>query len=465
MADRRFHLGIDYGTSASKIVVRDYGGLGGERAYVVTAPHGFRMSSTVLYANDALYLGPELSPVTNAIPYESVKMRVAEEAIAGTQKFHYGPKPDFPPAITARDMATISVWWLISIGHRAAEHLLKSTGGGDLQLGMTLGVPMSFMVQPKIRDAFLTVAMTAWRIYRRHHLHLLPEKVRISVSEVKRVIDANTIVEDLPSTSEDISDWIRSETEAAMWWAFQSPAVSDGPFAQVDIGAGTTNASLFRIYSGHAHGHTVKDGLAFLGSCSEPAGMDAVNDVICSRAKDKRPAEVRGTEETEIERLQLRPAITSLVRDRIWEAYRKGWIQTFRLISQSSAERKAWDSHRVILTGGGNLVNAVRDCMPFHPAHNGRTRLPVQNLEFPRDLYACDTGDHGGLKVMWSRLTHSAARARKPQPSDLPFVAVAYGLSNIGIAIPPVTSPSDMPPMPPPSHRVQRLASDDIYAK
>ena len=43
-------------------------------------------------------------------------------------------------------------------------------------------------------------------------------------------------------------DIIRSEDEAAIWWLMRSRSVRAGPYAKIDIGAGTTHANLFRIF-------------------------------------------------------------------------------------------------------------------------------------------------------------------------------------------------------------------------
>jgi hypothetical protein len=48
---------------------------------------------------------------------------------------------------------------------------------------------------------------------------------------------------------------------------------------------------------------------------------------------------------------------------------------------------------------------------------------------------------------------------------ELPFLAVAYGLSNIGLSIPEVFTPDQIPPMPDLDEQRLRLDSDDIYAK
>ena len=234
MSERRFHLGIDYGTSTSKLVLRDYGAPEGDRAFILSSSNGFRIPSGVTFADGQFVLSQASPEHTDQTRFESVKMRVAEEASKGRQHFHYGPKPKFPEGITARDVAVLTVWWLISIGHRVAHDRLASTGGPDLVMGMTMGVPMSFYDDKRIRDSFLQIARTAWRLYRREGL--LPDRVTIQPQSLSKLI-ANHLDNNLPTNSEDIRDWIRSETEAGMWWAFQSPSVSDGPFAQIDVGA------------------------------------------------------------------------------------------------------------------------------------------------------------------------------------------------------------------------------------
>ena len=177
MTERRFHLGIDYGTSTSKLVLRDYGAPEGDRAFILLISNGFRIPSGVTFANDHFNLSLTVPDRTDQTRFESVKMRVAEEAIMNTQRFHYGPKPSFPNGISARDLSVLTVWWLISFGHCAALNRLANTGGGDLVMGMTMGIPMSFYENVRIRDCFLQIARTTWRLYR--HEGTLPDLAAI----------------------------------------------------------------------------------------------------------------------------------------------------------------------------------------------------------------------------------------------------------------------------------------------
>ncbi len=55
------HLGIDYGTSATKVVVRDYAGAGGERAYPIgwslRDGSSSRLPSVVTISNGRAFFG------------------------------------------------------------------------------------------------------------------------------------------------------------------------------------------------------------------------------------------------------------------------------------------------------------------------------------------------------------------------------------------------------------------------
>ena len=69
-------------------------------------------------------------------------------------------------------------------------------------------------------------------------------------------------------------------------------------------------------------------------------------------------------------------------------------------------------------------------------------------LEQPLDLTRSDGSD--GQKVT---------------TGELPFITVAYGLSNIGLPIPEALTPDQIPPMPDKNERRERLDRDDIYGK
>src|SRR5262245_59648893 len=161
---RRFHLGIDYGTSASKIVFRDYGAPGGDAAFVVLNGISIRIPSRVCVTASEFLFGDEQKTRRDCDIYESVKMRLATE-VTGNPTYYLGLLDDLPTGFTAVDLSTLTVWNVISEGHRAIEKYLGNHSEG-FTVGMTLGVPMAFYRDERLRSTFLAIARKAWALYR-----------------------------------------------------------------------------------------------------------------------------------------------------------------------------------------------------------------------------------------------------------------------------------------------------------
>jgi len=432
---RRFHLGIDYGTSASKIVFRDYGAPGGEAAIIVLRNGSIRIPSRVCITPAEFLFGDDQKKSDDCDIRESLKMRVATE-VTGNPTYYLGPLDDLPTGFSACDLATLTVWHLISEGHRAIEKYLVGRTE-SFTVGMTMGVPMAFYKDEKLRSNFLAIARKAWALYRNEGL----AHSSILIERAQSLLHKYSAAALSPIPEYEVRDWIRSEAEAAMWWPFQSPAISEGRYAKVDIGAGTTHASLFQIYSNSAG---LKSGMAFSGAVSIPVGMDAVDRAIADyKGLGSDFFSMRGLEEEIIRSdAAVRGALLP-VQEEICEAYRKSWIETYQKIREYVAERTAWNTHKVFVIGGGSLVSTLVEAVRIHPGRRERLELAV--LEEPASLRRADN--------------------TKVPKNELPFVAVAHGLSVIGLSIPEVYTPDEVPPMPEINERRERLDHEDIYAK
>ena len=431
---RRVHLGIDYGTSTSKIVLRDYGAPGGEAAFVVLRDGSFRIPSRVCVTANELIFGDDRKSAEDCYIYESLKMRVAVE-VTGNQKYYFGPPTKLPDGFNAHALAVLTVWFLISEGHRGIAEYLQGRMEG-VSIGMTMGIPMAFFNEQQLKASFLAIAKQAWALYRNEGTIgsvLLLEKAR-------RLLEKHRGASATPTPEYEVREWIRSEAEAAMWWPFQSPAIASGPYSKVDIGAGTTHASLFRIVEKNG----VKTGLAFFGAVSVSVGMDAVDSAIAeSQQLGGDCLSLRGLEESILRTDRKARGALIPVKDEIYEAYRKAWIETYRKINETVAELSAWRTHKVFVIGGGSLVSSLVETNRVHPGL--RTTLELALLEAPADL-----GHINNTKV---------------SKNELPFVAVAYGLSNIGLSIPEAFTPDQIPPLPDKNGPRFRLDRDDMYGK
>ncbi|MDR4485135.1 MAG: hypothetical protein R3B95_18350 [Nitrospirales bacterium] len=442
MAKRRIHFGIDFGTSTSKIVVRDYGAAGGERATVVLNKRGsYEFPSNVKLVDDLLVFGA--SPFSNppVTTYTSVKMRVAAEVKGQDTSWCYGSQPTLPDGISAADLAVLTVWWLISEARRALDP------DREYALGMTLGIPMSFFNDTQLRASFLRISRAAWFLFRQYGLLKPRSQIRLDRAR-QRVKEAYDHIDSKEVPADQVRDWIRSEAEAAMWWAYNAPEVPAGPYGKIDIGAGTTNASVFRIVNVLRGGRQVKGKLAFFGSTSVSFGMDAVDEALANwQGLDSSKAVMcRRKEEKLLKDFEASLTCENAIRE-IVRGFHKAWWEGYRKNQGSPDEVQTWDATcQLFVIGGGSQVGPIREKLIPHPDPNKRNRkFVLHQLSNPQDL--------------WLR------PRERPSSAMLPFVLVAYGLSVIGLSIPEAKIPSEVPSIPKSEARVKFLDADDIYSK
>jgi len=363
-------------------------------------------------------------------------MQAAAEA-TGNASYYFGPPNPLPQGFSFADLAVLVVWFLISEGERA---VLEYLGGNfeEVRLGMSMGVPMAFYKHKVLRPFFLSVARRAWLIYRAEG----PQRPVLMIEKARNVL-ARHPVSAVPETPDyDVRTWVRSEAEAAMCWPFQSPAVAPGPYVKIDVGAGTSHASLYRIYG---DSQTPKRGVAFFGATSVAVGMDAVDRAIAgSEGVVANCLTLRGAEQSVLQSSLKALAAIKPVQEGIYESYRKAWIETYRKLQEYPAELEAWRKHRMFSIGGGSLVPLVIEGLRVHPA-GGNIPIAPTALEPPPDIFRAD-----GNSIV---------------QGELPFAAVAYGLSNIDFSVPEAFTPDEVPSMPERNERRERLDRDDLYAK
>jgi hypothetical protein len=349
---------------------------------------------------------------------ESVKMRVAGEVTGNYRKYCYGPLPPLPADVTAKDLAILTVWFLISEGAIAISGFLKYPLS-EIGITVTMGIPMSFYEDEKLRTAFLEIAHAARAIY---DACGCMNSGQIGYSDARDVLRKHLIPRTGPTIAEDdVRNLIRSEAEAAMCLAVKSPAVNDGPFAEVDIGAGTTHASIFAILPRFNGQRWLKERLAFFGARSEPFGMDAVDAALAQRQgmSHDNCLSLRGTERDVFRRLGKYGFIQTL--EHIREAYVLAWRRSVPKLHQPELE--SYRNHQVFVAGGGSFVPEIADIFHSHPA-GYEHRLRVRQLERPHDLHRTDN--------------------REIRIDDLPFMVVAYGLTFDAMEVPETFTPKQI---------------------
>lgn len=355
---RRVHLGIDYGTSMSKMVFRDNVPGRAESAVLVLHNGSVRIPSRVCMTATELLFGDDTKRSADCAIYDSLKMLVAVE-VSGDRKYFVGPEITLPDGFTAADLAALTVWFLISEGYRAIA--VKCDGRMEgVETRMSMGVPMAFFNNRQLRASFLSIANRAWTLYCNEgpiDSTLLLWKARramekypvvpsaISDREVEAWIENRTLV----SVNSPI-DIIRSEDEAAVWWLLRSPSARAGPYATVDLGAGSSQANLFRIFG---TAQTVRRSLVRYGAAAVPVGMDAVDRAIAEcQGLNGDCLALRGFEQSVLQTDTRVPEALIPVGEQIYDSCRKAWSEARSKMGSKALELSSWRQQNVFVTGG-----------------------------------------------------------------------------------------------------------------
>ena len=421
---RLYHLGVDWGTSSTKMVLRDYGGRDDShdhgRAYVIRhANRAFRYPSTVKYWRGAMWFGHQAEcRGGECLSWTSLKARTAVER--GWDDMAIGL-----PGMTLEDLATISVAHYTKRGLDEAQRHARSKRA-EVRLGMTLSVPVAELEIPQTQRAYLRVAAVGYHLAVRLQFDpqgKSPEEIKQALARAKQAVH--------PGLSNlDPTAFLRAEVAAAMMWPFKSPSVKEGPYTVVDIGAATTNASWFRIHSGRDEDdrHVPKASMTFFGAETLAPGMDGFDEVLAMLLGHDDPTALRGRENELLAKVNNTSKLDKVVGE-YWETWHKAKRYAWRLAPRACH----WEGTRVLVVGGGSKVALVDRAFEKPPSHTQAKIVGAQRLHdpgTPSDLYELPRA--GGFA--------------HPFSDEPTFLLVAYGLSFNDEDRPEICLPNEVAP-------------------
>lgn len=447
---RRLHLGIDYGTAWSKLVLRDMEAPKGEpESFVLTPvarPESHLFPSLVSLSDGRLHFAwnaEEVRATPGPPVFASIKMRMVDDVLRG---FH-APAEQLPDGLDEEDLACLTVVYLMQEGIVAAR-AYAAKRGAQVKLSTTLGVPMTPRCYPEIQAVFSRVAYRAFTILREGWAARTWE-MGIPLDYARDLMDLSR--RNLPGDL-DPNQWVRSEAGAALHWAMSSPKVEEGLYAAVDIGAGTTSTSVFNILATPNHDARTwtKTAIAVFGaSCGAPA-MDWIDEILASGVPGRKGTELRGKEGQYSAKIEHGKEFLDVLKQ-----MNENRRAAFRQAYASHRRQSAWETRKfkgIFLFGGGHRVDSLRKLSRQYVWRFSRDPFPERRLEWPGDLV-------GGLELNGNR-----RRVEPPFASDL---LVAYGLSFPFAGTFPVDNPESIEPVP-----VARLYEnptwrdrDDLYAR
>jgi hypothetical protein len=441
---RLVHLGVDFGTCWSKLVLRDYEAPT-PRCFVVRpgnrhdAGTNYRVPSSVTLLDGRLYFGwtgARLADRPGARIIRSPKVRAA---------FPGGQDPELPAEVSAEDIATLVVAYLLGIGFSSAQSYCETLKPrATPRMSMSMGVPMSILDRGALRDQFLRIARTAYDIWKTSgtalafHEGVDPRQAMELLSASRERLRSRPVA--------DPRGWIRSEAEAGLLWIFRSPAVGEGLYACIDVGAGTTDVSVFRIRTRRESGTWIKDALGFYSAVSAPPGVDALDERLASLDGHGLTLESLRMRENEVIRTHRytgHPKVRSFF-DQVFGAYLDAWRSGY----QKEPRESAWHRYGLFVLGGGSKIEPLISRLE-ETVWSGRLACrKALDAGFPEDLYEWPSGTQLSLFK-----------------EDAAFLLVAYGLSYLATDVPEVDNPADMPPFVIPRHPRPPIDQDEYYPK
>ena len=437
---RNLHLGLDWGTSATKLVLRDYDAVGASHGlgYVLrAAAGGVRHPSLVALEGGRLWFG------------ESAKKRVttAQHAWASLKAdvaIHGRAASEAAGGLHLRDLSVLFLAHIISVAQRAARSL---PGGQTANVGFKLGVPTAEMNSWGFSTEYLRIARAAFHLACNERTD--PDGVAVGTAP-KLLADAWAAVDAREArsrtTGEVIEAWLRAEAASEMIWPFNSPSIQPGLYTAVDVGAGTTNACFFMIHSGSRGAlQDPKGALSFFGAaCSAPGLNDLLTAVLRGDASPETLEKVRGNENALLAKSAELPTLASPVI----EQYRGVWSKAKRQAWGSYPGYRHWDGLRLLVVGGGRKVDLVRQ--------EFERRDPFGHIEGFKTVP--DLGVPGDLR----ELPVKPGIAGAPFRDDPTFLLTAYGLSFETDDLPEITLPAGVAPFRPAGRVRQFVGHDDM---
>lgn len=431
----RINLGIDLGTSFTKVVWRSEGTsrpvcFGGRRKelndYLVPTVVAFDGASMV-GGVDALALRKSKSEhrVSNfKMCLACVKGEDRGCSLVTCTLCQWGHVTSCA-ALAGREVDVIAAFFLAKVISKARQLVTKSIIDGGvtdpkIEWSANLAVPEKFMNQSTVLDGFNRVLKTAWLM-----ADVFDE---LPVADgLDDILDCYACAEEL-ATAQPLDCFSYPEVGAQIACVTLPRTARDGLYAFVDVGAGTVDASVFRLHTpvndeprlytyaadvakaGAAHIETVAGrnlALEVVGWFKEIKEGDTRADLTSSSAEEilqpfleSAVSEVSSSAETELRKV-------------LGVAYRK----------ELGTDR--WRELQLVIGGGGAKIQQYRDAARrvfkgFGLAPN----LQEQDLPVPEDF------ELGGVR-----------------PSDFHRFAVAYGLSHRIIDLHQVALPDEVKPL------------------
>ncbi|MBI4564833.1 MAG: cell division FtsA domain-containing protein [Planctomycetes bacterium] len=283
----------------------------------------------------------------------------------------------------------------------------------------------------------------------------------LTVKEARRVLSEEGGRFPAIPPEEDRTAFLIQETIGGLHGPCCEASTPPGLYAVVDIGAGTTNVTFFRLGSGAGRGRT----FAYYSSHTEIVGGDDIDRAILSRVVPASSLPPEGSQQHHeiLQRIRLgkqdigsadlelwngvrmpNAEVRSAIREvgeRIYEVYRRAFKNAY--LKEMRGDR--WREYTVLLLGGSSWVHGMEELFERRP-HDIVERVNVMRPKQPKRI----AGWNGGPITLGV--------------SDYILINLSHGLSTERPNIPDYFAPDQVEPLPLPPPPVERDV-EELYPK
>jgi hypothetical protein len=428
-------VGLDFGTSGTKVVVRDVMAAAEDPVAIdFGTPRelgfsSFAFPSTVAIADGTLLFGTEAEQAADRAVqvHRSTKrslLRIANLPIDTGDDSDHSEDPPLPDSVHE----FLSTMYLADVLRTTWEVLGHAFPRFDRDAAIiNLDVPVSsFSAESAVADTFL-------RILRVARILALDNPTNDVGSAGHNWMDVRRSLKP-PLAAEERREDVIPEAVAAIGGLGElvKRGGRDANFVVVDIGAGTTDLGIFRFPDREARR------AVFYSAITAPFGCDDVDLSICRQLGCSSPT-AKELGEVRLAKSQLNGGslqvfdFAELTEDHLREATEhlaaratQAWKRTFGEAFNKERNESRWKELDLFLIGGGSLIPGLTD--PYREVPWDRVR-EVRVRPIDRDL----------------SLQGAGIDSSAPQPEDMVFLLAALGLSLPPPDRPEMQHPDDVP--------------------
>lgn len=376
-SNRRVTIGFDYGTHSTKVQVRWRGEPRSRVILVDDFPTpgypAFASPSAIRVCGDRLYFGRRATTETGGAFYKSLKVQL----LPPDREFGR-ETPTFPDGL--RPEVLIGCYFAWAFGE-----IVEKLGVTANNVALNVAAPMNHIEDKALKERYLRIIQAAWEAV-------------FGMNPI--TVDQGAILDDLRDFFETWLDQdvpgpeirrfeVLPETLAPLVSLSADPRMEPGMYLMVDMGAGTTEFSINQVVQGN-------DGFGDRRvNCYVDRSIRLGGDDF-ERLPDR------------VDRDQVREALLKEFRRAFDDTWYSGYMKDGR-----PASKAKWRRLQVIQAGGGarhpDIQGFLESALP-------KDHWSVAELSYQRSWHTPHRLDLDDL-------------SQRPDPNDLPLLAVSHGLS------------------------------------